>query len=170
MWWYRNIFLVLLLGIPGCGFQPLHPPSASGATSPVEGVKIDVIADRSGQILRNLLLDRMNPDGTPVSPRYLLQVKVNETVSELAIRADAAATRGDVSLIANYVLRDSATGEAVLTGTSRAASGYDIVRSPYAALTARQAGRDRSLRVIADDIVNRLAVHLSRPKTEAKNP
>ncbi|MCM0018613.1 MAG: hypothetical protein NBV67_01330, partial [Tagaea sp.] len=70
-----------LVGLPailaGCGFEPLHRATARGsAADSLAAIRIDPIADRSGQILRNYLLDRLSPRGTPARPDYVLRVRL----------------------------------------------------------------------------------------------
>ncbi|MCM0018644.1 MAG: hypothetical protein NBV67_01485, partial [Tagaea sp.] len=63
--------------LAGCGFEPLHRTTARGsAADSLAAIRIDPIADRSGQILRNYLLDRLSPRGTPARPDYVLRVRL----------------------------------------------------------------------------------------------
>jgi LPS-assembly lipoprotein len=65
-----------LLSMGACGFEPLYGKRADGTmvADELASVQVAVIADRSGQQLRNILLDRISRTGQPVDPRYQLAV------------------------------------------------------------------------------------------------
>jgi LPS-assembly lipoprotein len=109
----------------------------------------------------NLLHERLTPEGKAAQPKYSLRVRLRETVDELLYERDETATRANLTLRADYELRRVADDEVIAKGTSRATSGYDILSSQYATLTSKDDARDRSARVISDDIRTRMAVALS---------
>ncbi|MCW5774643.1 MAG: hypothetical protein KIT16_23565, partial [Rhodospirillaceae bacterium] len=73
---FASVVIAAALALGGCGYRPLYGDRGTSDAVNVSGelarVKIAGIADRRGQILRNYLLDRMNPAGEPADPRYVL--------------------------------------------------------------------------------------------------
>lgn len=177
MSWSRPVAaVVLLLTLAACGFQPLYGQrGATGGSMADElaAVRIVPIADRTGQLLYNHLRDRLNPKGKPVDPRYVLNISLTEEHKELAFRGDETATRANLKLVANYVLRravsDGESGEdAIVTrGTARITTSYDILDSQYATIISIEDARSRATRVLSDDIQARLAVALSERTASA---
>ena len=68
----NTLFVIVFLGFclttTACGFQPLYSHSNEGGASAAGSVKILNIKNRSGQKLRNFLLERMS-QGTPYKKR-----------------------------------------------------------------------------------------------------
>jgi LPS-assembly lipoprotein len=151
------------LALGACGFEPLHRTTARGsAADSLAAIRIDPIADRSGQILRNYLLDRLSPRGTLARPEYVLRVQLQEPRQTLALRRDDVISRVGYSAAANFHLADAA-GRRIFTGTSSFTTDYEVTNSEFATLISAQNARDRVLELVGDDIRNQLAVFLTRP-------
>lgn len=171
MWWSRRLIaVVLLLGLGACGFQPLYgQQGVTGGSIPDElaSIRIVPIADRTGQLLYNHLRDRLNPQGKPADPRYILDITLREEREELAFRGDETATRSNLRLTANYVLRsampegEGGADDIVTSGSARITASYDLLDSQYATIISIEDARARATRVLSDDIQHRLAVALS---------
>ncbi len=158
---FAPLFVVLLLG--ACGFRSLYGTDATGdAPSELATIKINPIADRLGQQLRNNLLDLLNPRGRPAKPRYFLTVRLDQSTQRLAIEKDAFATRANLSLLANYSLQDPDSREIVLSGKSLVVSSYNILDSEFATLMSEKDAKARAAREIAHDIRMRLAAFFVR--------
>jgi len=148
--------------VAACGFQPLYGSGQgvlSGAVvEDLAAVRITAISDRVGQIVRNDLLDRLNPFGEPTSPRFSLGVKLEEAKEGLAIQVDNMVTRFNLTLTANYFLTDAKTGAMLTTGSVRATAAYNVLRSDFANVIGERDARQRAAREIADKLNTRLAV------------
>lgn len=166
MWSLRPLAAAtaLLLAVAACGFQPIYTRQDTRANAAVElqKVQVNLIQDRIGQKLHNNLLDRLNPRGRPTEPAYFLDVRLSTSKVDLGIQRDDTATRAKLTIIASYTLRDREG--TLFRGVSRSVSGYNIVQSDYATLSAEFDAIDRSLRVISEDIRSRLAVFLSQSR------
>lgn len=164
MWWYRLPALALaLMLVAACGFRPLYGGGAeAGAVQALATIEIDRIPRRIGQILRNDLLDHLNPNGPPAHPAYRLKVNVVKTTSPLDIRTDATITRFNVSLEADFVLIDLESGETVYSATTRTVGSYDVIRSDFATLVAEDDTTRRVTREISVEIKTLLAVFFAR--------
>lgn len=146
-----------------CGFQPLYGGIGSGrdTATVLSEVEVGVIADRTGQQLRNELLDRINPRGRTGSPKYRLSIKLDESATRLAIRRDNTATLANLTLVASYDLISIADSRSVLSGSVRSVNSYDISQEEFATVSAERDARRRAATDLADGITSRVAVFLA---------
>ena len=156
-------FLIATLILAACGFQPLYGGGQGvmdGAVmADMAAVRIAPISDRVGQIVRNDLLDRLNPFGQPASPQYSLFVALEEAKEGLAIQIDDTVTRFNLTLTANYSLNEAATGVVLASGSVRATAAYNVLRSDFANVIAERDAQRRAARVVSDELKTRLAVY-----------
>lgn len=159
----RRAFLpfVLAAALAGCGFEPLHRTTARGsAVDSLAAIRVEPISDRSGQVLRNYLLDRLSPRGVPARHAYALRVRLQEPRQTLALRRDDVISRVGYSANASFELIDAA-GRRLLTGVSTHTTDYEVTNSEFATLISSQNARDRVLEMVGDDIRNQLAAYFS---------
>ena len=164
MSWCRYVLLAGLLA-SGCGYQPLYGVQGAAGTGPqaqLETVRIEPIADRTGQQIYNFLRDGLNPLGRPASAQYLLSVVLHENEDTLFIREDQTASRANLTLRARFALRRADTGEAVLQGETRSTSSFDILTDPFATIVSEEDARRRSARELSDEIRTRLAIYFAK--------
>lgn len=174
MSWCRRRFYFLpvclfaaSLALSACGFRPLYGSGPRAAQRNLVSVAIDTIPDRSGQQLRNLLMQSMNPKGFPARPAYTLGVSLRESSARLGLQKDETATRASLTVVAQFTLADADTGKAIFRGTSRSLSNYDVVISDFATVVAENDAREKVLRAISQDITYRLALFIDRRNQEA---
>ncbi len=164
------LLLAALAGLAGCGFQPLYGKVGDGApvSEDLAAVKIDFISNRSGQILRNHLLDGMTPKGEPRRSAWTLQVALNEPrPQELGTASDGSIVRFAFNVRANFRLLDASTGRVAFAGDATSNSSYEVTTSQYASVASRDSARNRVLEDVALDIRGQLAVFF-RERREAK--
>ena len=149
-----------LMVIAGCGFQPIHGERSAASSAGLANFDIALIADRTGQMMRNELLQQMQPRGAVASPRFVLGVKLTESLTDLAIRKDNVATRANLTLIAQFSVVSRSGGSLLFSGQARSVNSYNILTSDFATLSARADARSRAVRQLALDIKERLAVWL----------
>jgi hypothetical protein len=119
-------------------------------------------------------LSWLNPRGKPAQPRYELAISLTEEVNEFAFRGDETATRANLTITADYVLKrsvaESSSGntETVARGQARITTAYDILESQFATIISIDDARARSVRALSDDLQARLAVALSPATTAAR--
>lgn len=160
----RRATLILLaagLLLAGCGFEPLH--AQRGAVAALPPIRIEPIPERSGQILRNYLLDRVSPRGEGGAQAHTLVIRLFEPRQVLALRRDDVISRMGYSAVASYELIDAA-GKRVVVGNSSYSTDYEITNSEFATLAAQQNARDRVLELVADDIRNQIAIEFRAPR------
>ena len=110
--------------------------------------------------MRNELLQQMQPRGAVASPRFNLDVKLTELLTDLAIRKDNVATRANLALIAQFSVVSRSDGSLLFSGQARSVNSYNLLTSDFATLSARADARSRAVRQLALDIKERLAVWL----------
>ena len=171
MWSFRTIAFLAVLGLLGaCGFRPLYGDrtAAGGAPSELASIKIAAIPDRIGQQMHNHLLTALNPRGQPRRPRYILHTRINESISSLAVRKSAFATRANLAVTAHYNLAPSAGGQSLFSAKSSITVSYNILDSEFATLMAEKDARARAIREISEDIRIRLSVFLASRQGQEK--
>ncbi len=156
----------VLATVAACGYRPLYGERPTGGVAAdMSQVRINLIEDRSGQMLHNMLRDRLNPSGQPTAPRYELAIQLDEAFQELSIRKDATATRANFRAFATFRLyRLEDLKEVAFIGDTDAVTSYNIVESDYATLVARDDARERALRLVADRVATEVALYLNRER------
>ncbi len=152
----------LALALAGCGFRPLYGNRAVDPDVDRQLASIHVVSlsDRSGQLLRNALLPRLNPGGEPLDPRYELQVILKTSEAQVALQTDQTATRDEVTYAVSYVLyRDKV---ALTKGSFTDILSYDYLPQHYANVVAAQDVERRASEEIADELRNRMAAYFAR--------
>ena len=161
----RRTALLLLAGalpaLAGCGFSPLYGRGEDGAvTAELAKIRVLPIANRSGQVLRNHLLDGLTPMGEPQKPEYTLQVALAEpNMQELGISRSESVVRYGLSAAARFRLLDAA-GTGLLQGSASSSSTYLVTNSEFATVSARTNARDRVMEELSTDIRNQVAAFL----------
>jgi len=164
MWLSRSALLFICLALGACGFEPLYGENRGDdttVTASMAAIRIEAIPDRIGQKMYNMLHERLTPEGRIEEPRYSLRVRLRESNDELLYERDETATRANLTIRADYELRRIEDDEVIAKGTSRATSSYDILSSQYATVVSEDDARERTARVVSDDIRTRVAVALS---------
>jgi LPS-assembly lipoprotein len=151
-----------VLMLAACGFRPVYDGNG-GTVRAVHSVTIAPIPDRDGQVLRNALIDRLNPRGQPDSPRYRLDVHFSESLNRLAVARDDSLVRGQIAINATFSLVALADGSVALTGRSRALNSYNVVDRQLASVVTERDARERALAEVAEDIATKLALFIDRP-------
>ena len=153
---HRLALTALLLLLAGCGFSPLYGGAGGTALQAnLAGISVSPIPERSGQILRQSLLDRMGQS----DPQYRLDIKLEQTDAGSGFRADEATTRINITLLARYELHRISDGKLILSDETSAFSAYDVVESEYATLTARQDTLHDLAELLSQRITARLVAH-----------
>jgi LPS-assembly lipoprotein len=161
----RALLLGLAAGLGACNFRPLY--LAQGADnvatqSELAAIEIQGLGGRVGYLLRNALLDELNPASVQVPPRYVLDVSLSSRADPLAIQLDSTITRYNLALFAVFQLRDKATSNVLVSSTVQRVSSYNVSRQPFADLTASQTAERRAAQEVATEIRTMLAVEFAR--------
>lgn len=155
--------------LAGCGFRPLYAPREQGPVAAgLETIRVGLIAERNGQLLRRALEQRLGNGGAQM--RYDLRVGLAYGIELQGFARDGTPSRVRITATANWFLFDvGAPPRLVANGTERAFDAYNVPENQFfAADTSRDATERRLLSQLADDIVLRLALRFEAgPPTAA---
>ena len=158
-----------LLGLAGCGFQPVYGDqgAASGAgrsprvASELAATQVALITERSGQLLRRALEQRLGAGGAATA-RQELRVSLQFGYEPEGFRRDGTPTRMRYTATGSWQVVTLATPPSVLAnGVERVFDAYNVPDNQFfAADMSREAAMRRLLEQLADDIVIRYSVAL----------
>ena len=159
-----SAYLAALAVLGACGFQPIYGSRGTPGTQiEMASIEVGIIKDRQGQQLRNLLLDRINPGGTPQSSNYTLTVRLTSGKELLAFKKSQISTRANLNFVAVFNLKgkNQHLGKN-FSGASKITVSYNILSSQFATLIAEENARTRAVKELSADISNRIAAFVRR--------
>lgn len=150
----------LLLG--ACGLQPMYAGGGDGTVARgLSAIDVSPIEGRGGWLVRNALVDSLHAGGgVGETPRYRLDVRLDDTLEGFALLSDDTIGRERRTLRARYQLVDLASGDIVFDATAGSDAGIDVVSSDYATIAAEQTALENLARDVAGRIVTSLALEL----------
>lgn len=176
-------FYILPLVLSACGFEPLYVERSqdegwyyngkfdTSITDEMARIKVEPIAERIGQLIRNELLDKFTPKGQPQKPAYRLVVdNIKKTVVEQAMRNDITASRERVEYQIQYFLYNIADGKELVKGDSLVYLSYDIMDNPYSTTFSQKKVEKDAAQILANDISLRMGAYFHSTITKRGNP
>lgn len=156
--------IIAVIFVAGCGFEPLHGQSArTDSQSLYNDIFIDNIPGRSGQILRNELIDRFYTQGRPSDAAYILKIEgIEETQTNLDITVTADTTRNQLRLDTKMRLEDRSTGELLLERNLMSITSYNVLQSQFTTRVSEDNARENVLKDLARQIDTQIALYLKR--------
>ena len=171
----RRLLAVALGGLPalgllsGCGFRPLYGNASSAGGGRVMDqlaeVRVQPLPDRTGQIMHNMLTERLNPLGQPAATRYALSMSLSESITEVGLETDETASRANLTLRASFRLVDPSSNRVLYRGLSRSTNSYDIIENQFASGVAEDDARRRGIEQVANEVMERLGVYFATGAT-----
>lgn len=168
-----RLFLVALatLTLGACGLSPVYG-TASQASAPVaaklDSVYVEIIPNRSGQKLRNLLIDRMAQNGmqSPATAAYTLKIPaVSESIYSVGIAKDSTATRSQISMSTTATLVDNRNGgKPLMVRTLTSVASFNQLASQYTTLVTEEDAREQTTNDLASRIITQLELYFSNPE------
>ncbi|HCU58902.1 MAG TPA: hypothetical protein DIC64_02865 [Alphaproteobacteria bacterium] len=181
--WHKLKILSLVFVLSACGFEPLYVERQSGEkwyykgefdtsiTEEIAQIKVEPIADRIGQMVRNDLLDSFTPKGMPDKPKYRLEItNIRKDTAKQAMRDDITATRERVEYHLTYTMFDASSGEKLVSGDTLALLGYDIMANPYSTTFSLKKIEKDAAKIMANDISLRIGAYFHSVLTKRGNP
>ena len=144
-----------------CGYEPIYSKNIN-TNKELLSISIKNIKNRPGQILRNTLLNQLNPERERVIIKYRLIIEISESSTSLGYRRDMSATRSDLEVTAKYLLKNVKNDEIILKEDVKSISSFDVVESVYATLVAEKDAREKSLKIISDNIYTNLVIFFKK--------
>lgn len=157
----KRVVAILALTLAGCGLKPLYSGGSTGKVgSALQHVDVSPIEGKAGWLVANALRDRLPSDGAPA--QYRLDIRLDDQIRGLGLRADDSVSRERRTLRARYQLINVADGAVLLDATTGADAGIDVVQSEYATIAAEDTALERLSGIVADKIVSRMALFAYR--------
>lgn len=152
--------LIACFMLTACGLQPMYAGGGQGVVAQgIGAIDVAPIKGQAGWLVRNALRDRLGAAPTQ-TPRYRLDVRLDDQLEGLGVLGDDTISRERRILRARYQLVDLADGEILLDATSGSDAGIDVVSSEYATIAAEQTALENLSQEIADRIVTQVALAL----------
>tara|TARA_B100001123_G_C14556047_1_gene728245 strand:- start:23 stop:526 length:504 start_codon:yes stop_codon:yes gene_type:complete len=161
---FRSFLFFCLLVLPtSCGFRPLYLGSENlDISRSLSKISILSIEDRVGQIVHNLLLDRLNPNAKSKDRLYTLDVGVSVVKQDIGLKFTNEATRATLALTAEYSLINDEDGQVLNSGEVRSVNSYNISDSEFSRIVSERDAMERAAREVSDEIKTRLSLHFSQ--------
>lgn len=160
------IALSLPLLAAGCGFRPMYGQGGgvedARVAASLAAVKVGLITERQGQLLRRRLEQGLAPKGREaVPPKYDVRVGLGYSTELQGFRRDGFPSRVRFTATATWFLFDvGAPPREITRGTERAFDAYDIPENQFfAADVARETMERQLIEQLAQHILERLAMH-----------
>jgi LPS-assembly lipoprotein len=151
MSYFKLSIALMALTLTACEFKPLYHNHCESHNISYP-LKIATIEDRQGQILRNYLVDLLIPQGAPAKPKYLLEIKLTDTIVDTGIKKDETTTRKKATVTAQVILRDRCQ-KVVYTHSVFAINSVNILsENYYSDVVAADYARREALRVLSEKI------------------
>jgi LPS-assembly lipoprotein len=156
----RATLLGALALLGGCGFRPLHAPEASRGAPASMPVRVALIPERNGQILRQELQRRF---GAGDRAGYDLRVALSSVSEALGFRRDGAASRVRVVYTADWRLLTAASPvREVASGTERVLDAFNLADEQFFATESFRVAADRRMmEQLAQQVAERVALRLA---------
>lgn len=144
----------------------------------LQAVKIDTIAERDGQQLRNFLIDTFTISDDNVQKKYRLTITLNDEKNQIAFRRDLTPRHTKITIDAAFRLFDIQSGKTLLADKISAVASYSLgAQSSFGALsaeTSEKSARSNALKALSNDIKLRIAAffathHKSSETAERRN-
>ncbi len=159
----RGVLLALGALLGGCGFRPmLKQVDDTNVQGELAAVDVKTPIDRLGYLVRDSLLDQLNPAGIQVPTRYRLEVNLQRRSNALGIQLDNTATRFNLTLTARFRLLDVDNQKVLYSSLVRRVASYNAIHDPYAELAAELDAEKRAAREVGTEIQTQLAIHFVR--------
>jgi len=153
--------LISILFLSACGFSPVYGDRT--VQSDLAEIVVSNIPNRSGQIVRNHLIDTLYRNGAPINAQYeLIIAPIIETEVEIGIDQDDEASRAQLRLRTLMQIRDVSNNTIILTRSVRATTGYNILDGQFTTFVTKADARNNALRVLSDNIITQLELHFRR--------
>lgn len=159
----RNLTLGAALFLSGCGFRPMYAPRDTAAPDRLPPIRVALIPEREGQLLRDGLRERLGTTSRTLGTTHELAVSLSFQSSEAGTRGDGTNTRARVIGLARFRLLADGSQEPVLSGVSRALDAYNLLDQEFfATQLALEATRRRIVDALANDIARRVSSHFAQ--------
>lgn len=153
------VLLTSLLVAAACGFEPVFAPTDRPQKTDLSQIYVEQLDhSRTGQLLRNRLLEVIGVAPQPGAATHTLRFKLSELVESKVLQADGTTSRFNFTLTADFVLSRRSDGTIVRKGRVSRTSGYNVVGDDFAAKIGAQDARRRLAEDLALGLRDRLII------------
>ncbi len=142
----------LVVGMAGCGFEPVYGPGGTGAAL-YGRIVFEAPPDEPGYLLIRDLEERL---GRAAAADFHLLVEPSIEKDGQAVTASGEITRISLLGTADFTLRRVSSGEILASGDVQSFTGYSATGSTVETLAAESDARVRLMTILADQISTRL--------------
>lgn len=143
----------------GCGFEPVYRGDLSEAGGSVD---VPQIAGRTGHVLRKALLQETRVGLPGAEGQASIDVRLSESINRLAFKADGAASRSSVRLVARYELVHDGQP---LSGQAVSEIYYFVPDAVFGDISAQTNAARQAAEELARRIVEDIRLQLAGPET-----
>ena len=163
----RLLLLAARAALGGCGCRPLYGGGSevdAGVQARLAEVNVQLIPERSGQLLRQALQTRLERGGAPVARRYDLSVQYGLSAEAIGIQQDSSGSRVRLIGVANWaLLAQNAQRSTLVSGSAREVDAVNVINQQFfAAELTSAAVQRRMVEAVAEQIATQLAVYFAR--------
>jgi len=134
--------IISIAFIQACGFTPVYKKqdgNDSAISSSLKSIEISKIGKGiKGQQLKAKLEDLFNPMRADGEKKYTLSIKLTQNKEAQLIRKIRDIDRYNIVLISEFTLKDKSTDKEIYNGKGKIISGYGVVDSDFATLSAEE--------------------------------
>lgn len=157
----KRIYAILILfALTSCGFQPVYNDNNKGGR--LSEIKVGNISyasnvpSRESRALRGALEHELNWSYTDSQKKYILDVSYTLSIEGAAIQSNALATRNNLKINLNYILKDIITDKIIEQNTLVGIESFDIPSSPYSNYVSKEEIAVRVAKSLATELRLRL--------------
>ena len=165
----RRVLLLAASGalLGGCGFRPLYGSGGtadSGVQARLAEINVQLIPERSGQLLRQALQARLERGQVSVARRFDLSVQYVLSAESIGIQQDTSASRLRLTGVASWaLLAQNPQRTTLASGTARETDAVNVINQQFFAAEVTSASvQRRMVDAVAEQIVTQLAAHFAR--------
>jgi LPS-assembly lipoprotein len=162
----KPCFFLLSLGgallLTSCGLRPLYGEASPQVKEGLSAIKISLIEDRSGQLLRNQLLTELTPYGQSQNPLYRLHVNLSWTEGSLSFLKDATVSRYEVILTTHFSLHDMKTDAILTQGDIKTTANYNVIdNGDYSTIVSKENACKQAINLAGQELKLRLGSYFT---------
>jgi LPS-assembly lipoprotein len=151
---------VLVMVSSGCALAPVYSSGQSSeAAEMFAAIDVAPIPERSGFLVRDNLIARLDTGQAAAAKRYRLEVVLDDRIEGFGVRGDNQIVRERRTLRARYKLVSIETGKVLFEAVAGSDAGIDVVSSEYAVVAGEVTALEQLAGAVAEQIVGRLAIY-----------
>lgn len=153
---FRNLKLVaILIFINSCGFSSVYNQNNQESYQKnLATIVIKKDRNRLNQILKNHLYDLFNPENLVIEKKYLLTLKISQSISSTYITETGSSGRNKITINVNFNLINQTTKQLISSGFVSVNDNYDVSRNRFATNKMEDYLKENLLKTAAAEIRN----------------